>query len=709
MNRFKTISAILLALFMASCSSKSTPPQPLSYEKLSAEKAVEIATDDSFKKRIEAVKIGSDGNQPTIYKAAIKGDKIAYITDNQTVNKSSVYDFILFGKYGYTLGLGTIGHNGSEKEHAVCGYSIIGTPHRHQNSEACNTRFVSTNYLLSGFAGATVAVSSLGLSLLTNGNMNFALFDRDEFREAVVKINLDNLRYDFIELINPQKKGFVYEVLYIDSYDIDSSDSEEKVEYDGVIFIDGASGTVYGFYDYSDINSSNYSKTINEIINSLYTNIATEKNTIYENMLSRIPAKIPEPVFPPPKKLVKSEFETHRSFLRRTEEEKNDREAMIRKIQTDYDMKVDYNNRATARARDKNIALNNKTILSLIPPKIPEPVIPPPKKLIKSEFEKQSEFEARVRQAAIDRESMIKEMQIDYDKKVATRNRFVADLEERYKKEADKQKARRESLIALMNDNIEDLSKLLFVRYMNGFKATDMRYDAENEKLYFTLISKNENYKNSVVADIPPENAKHIKERGEYLITPKLDYSKGVLYIEGFNIKDGKSGSNYAINYTNKSYEPTQMAVSIANENEYIAANEQINFNEYKQTPTDLIAYDKKEVWSIDVVSRADAAVPKWFEKLQTSSERLYGFGMGGSLEEAYDVARANLIRNMQSDISVTSSLKHESTSSSQLYTEYDKKIEVSANTELNKEQYREYKKEKFDGMWYVVLEYMGS
>jgi len=632
MNKFKTISVIFLAFFLASCSSKSPSPKPLSYEELDVDKAVEMATDESVQRRLEAVKIVSDGNE-RLYKAAIKGDKIAYITDDITVNKSSLYDFILFGKYNYTPGLGLIDHSGNKKDHIVCGYSTLGAPHRHQNSEACNTRFASTNYLVSGLVGATVAVSTLGLSLLTNGNMHFAWFDRDEFREAVVETNLDNLRYDFINLIAPEKKGFIYEVVYIDSYDIDSDDSDEKREYDGVIFIDGASETVYGFYDYSDINSSNYSKTINEIVNSLYTSIA----------------------------------------------------------------------------KDKNTALNNKTILSLIPPKVPEPIIPPPKKLIKSEFEKQSEFEARVRQAAMDRESMIKELQKDYDKKVEARNRFVVELEEKYRKELEIQKERKESLIAKMNDNMEHLSKFLFVRYMGEFRATDMRYDAENEKLYFTLLSKNGNYKNSVVADIPPENAKQIKEKESYLITPKLEYSNGVLYIEGFNIKEDESGNNYAINYTNKSYEPTQMALSIAKENEYIAANEQINFNDYRQTPTDLIAYDKKEVWSIDVVSRADAAVPKWFEKLQTSSERLYGFGMGGSLEEAYDVARANLIRNRQSDISVTSTLKHESTSGSQLHTEYDKKIEVSANTELNKEQYREYKKEKFDGVWYVVLEYMGS
>jgi len=267
---------------MTSCASKPQTPKPLSYEELDVDKAVEKATDESMKTRLEAVKIVSNGNE-RLYKAAIKGDKIAYITDDISVNKSSLYDFILFGKHDYALGLGLIGHNGNEKEYVVCGYSTLGTPHRHQNSEACNTRFASTNYLLSGLGGTIVAVSTLGLSLLTNGNMHTAWFDRDEFREAVVETNLDSLRYDFINLIPPEKKGFIYEVVYIDSYDIDSDDSDEKVEYDGVIFIDGASETVYGFYDYSDINSSNYSKTINEIVNSLYTNIATEKNTIYDD------------------------------------------------------------------------------------------------------------------------------------------------------------------------------------------------------------------------------------------------------------------------------------------------------------------------------------------------------------------------------------------------------------------------------------------
>lgn len=643
---------ILFSLLMASCSSKPSAPQPMSYRDLDADKAVEKVRDESERKRMDKVSaLGMSGyGGRHIMVAFLDGDKIVYISDKR-IDCTDGYECVWFGLSGYDVDFDI------NREYQ-CGYYTFGLAGDDQHYSGCQSSFTSVdNYLFEAVARVWYGILTWGVAPVIAGNLHTRKFDLEYFQGRVVDSDLDIVRQQLMEIPLAERAfagsqdvtsyidetvkpalggggaGGTYEVVYVDAYDVEADPDTERTDYDGVIFLDADKGTIYGVYNYADFKSRNYSRAINRIITDLYGNIA----------------------------------------------------------------------------KDKNIFLTADTVRSMIPPEVPQPNIPPPERLVKSEYEKQADFEARVRQAATDREAMIKNLQKDYDEKVAARNRFIVELEQKYQDGLKGQKERPQKVIESINDNLEDLSKFLFVRYMGGFKATDMRYDAEHENLYFTLLSNNGTYKNMVMANVPPDDARVIKEQGKYAITPKLDYNKQTLYVEGFEIEEGEGGSDYDVVYTNKSFEPTQVAVSIANENERIAANEQVNFSQYKQKPTDLIAYDKREVWSIDVVSRADAKVPKWFETLQTSSERLYGFGIGASLEEAYDIARANLARNMQSDISVASSLKQESTSNSQQYSRYDKQVGVSTKAQLQKGDYREYKKEKLDGMWYVALEYTGG
>lgn len=356
-------------------------------------------------------------------------------------------------------------------------------------------------------------------------------------------------------------------------------------------------------------------------------------------------------------------------------------------------------------AKNMEVPISYAELSSQIPQEIQMPTIPEPEKLVKSEYEKRSAFNARVKKTAQKREAMIKSLQATYNDEVAQRNSFIESLEQEYTQRRKESIKKREAFSQIIDKNTETLAHYLFKRYMKGFYASDMNYDAESESLYFTLKSKNGTYTNLVKANVSPHDAQVIKKRGQYDIKPELEYDHNTLYVKGFELKEQDGGSRYDIVYTNKSFEPTYMAVSVAEENEKIIKAKSINFQTYKQTPTDLIAYDKKEIWYIDVANREDAKVPEWFKRLQRTNA-LFGFGSGNTLDEATDRARASLAKNIKSYVSSVSKLNKEANNQNQLYTQYENKINVQSGLTLGKSDYKLYKQDRVDGKWYVVLEY---
>lgn len=666
MSYLLSVLLVIFSLFTVSCSSKSVTTNPQNYKDLDAEKAVKKARNTSEQNRIDNIYVAGSYGNTMEYMAALDGDRIVYIETDKSKfqHQDDEYNYIYFGNIGFDVDIGIASAYN-------CGYvldtsDLKSMPKMPSNrgfgsdegSKGCDSVFTSTNIGEELLARTIPAIGTFGIALLFMGTGNIQRFDMEYFQDRVMDSNLDFLRQELVEksLAERAFAGSREIAFYLDANDSDSASSRN----------DGDSGTYEVVYiDEYDIENMDI-KASENYAGILF--VGTKNATVYGAYYY-------------------ADFKSN-----------NYSRAISQIITNPY----------SSIAKDKNIFLNLDTIHSMIPPEVPQPVIPAPNKLSKSEFEKQSEFQQRVKQAAIDRETMIKALQKDYDEKVAARNRFVADLEEKYRDASVGQRARQRKLMRGIDSNLEDLSRFLFARYMGGFEAKDMRYDAEGENLYFTLVSKNGTYKNMVMAHIPPDEARLIKQQGSYEITPSLEYDNQTLYVKGFEIKES-DGSNYDVVYTNKSYEPTEVVVSIANEDESIALNKQVNFDQYKQIPTDLIAYDKREVWSIDVVSRSDARVPKWFETLQSSSGRLYGFGIGNTLDGAYDVARASLMRNMQSDISVTSTLKQETTSDSRFYSEYNRYINVDSKAKLAQGDYKEYKKEKVDGVWYVALEYLSE
>ena len=351
------------------------------------------------------------------------------------------------------------------------------------------------------------------------------------------------------------------------------------------------------------------------------------------------------------------------------------------------------------------VELKYEDVLAYIPPEVPLPTIPPAKKLVKDEFETQAEFDERVREAIRARELHLKALQRDYSLAVYERNSYIDDLQRAYRAYLQEKSTRKQAFLDALQANVPLLSKVLFLENVSGFEADSFRYDAEHQKLYFTLHSRHGGYRQGVVANIPPESAKRIKREHRFAIIPQIDASDRKLTLKGFEIVDTDSDDAYPTRYTNVNFRPETVSLRIRGTQEHIDRELSNYFEKQKQTDRPIVDTSKKEIWYIDVVKHIDARIPKWFSQPMPGG-KIVGYGEGESLEEAKMKARNELA--FMKRVKVSSEY-----SSSQEFDDFKSFKEIKSRThqdtdaELSANEYRLYRQEQIDGIWYVGFEYI--
>ncbi len=344
-------------------------------------------------------------------------------------------------------------------------------------------------------------------------------------------------------------------------------------------------------------------------------------------------------------------------------------------------------------------------VLAYIPPEVPLPTIPPAKKLIKDEFETQAEFDERVREAIRARELHLKALQRDYSLAVYERNSYIDDLQHAYSAYLQEKSTRKQAFLDALGKNMPLLSKVLFLENVSGFEADGFRYDAEHQKLYFTLHSRHGGYRQDVVAKIPPESAKRIKREHRFAIIPQIDASDHQLTLEGFEIVDTDSDDAYATRYTNVNFRPETVSLRIRGTQEHIDKELSNYFENQKQPDRPIVDTSKKEIWYIDVVKHIDARIPKWFSKPMPEG-KIVGYGEGETLKEAKMKARDELafMKRVKISSRYSSSQEFDNFKS---FKEIKSRTQQDTDTELSANEYRLYRQEQVDGIWYVGFEYV--
>lgn len=142
-----------------------------------------------------------------------------------------------------------------------------------------------------------------------------------------------------------------------------------------------------------------------------------------------------------------------------------------------------------------------------IPPKVSKPVLPPPPRIVKDEFETNAMYRRRLQRRARSREATIQRIQQRYRKAVVLRNRRVLELQ----KERDRDildirrtlAARKKGLPTKMSGFI----RAAFLRVMGIPQLENPRYDAESRTMYVDLRASDAAYSKKVQVKIPDLNA----------------------------------------------------------------------------------------------------------------------------------------------------------------------------------------------------------
>jgi len=353
-----------------------------------------------------------------------------------------------------------------------------------------------------------------------------------------------------------------------------------------------------------------------------------------------------------------------------------------------------------------NIAQENQhkvkydEILSLIPKEIELPKLPEVKIVIKDEFEKQSEFEQRIKKEVRKRESKIRQLQRNYSIAILKRNNYIKKLQNLYIEYLDKMVNNKNKLLNELTQNIPLLSKVLFLENISGYDANNFNYDSENEKIYFNIYSKNQKFYQKVVANISPTSAKKIKQNGTFKIIPNIKFVNNMIELSSFKILETSQNNYFEAKYTNINYKPQSAKVTIVDIDKEFKEDISISFRKYIQKEKTVVDIAKKEVWYIDIVKRFNAKVPKWFIT-PYNTKNIIGYGDGDTIEEAKANARKDLGQMIQVNVN-TVSLNIKEINNFKNFHSLKRKIEQSSNVELNSQNYTLYKQEKLDGRWYV-------
>ena len=356
-------------------------------------------------------------------------------------------------------------------------------------------------------------------------------------------------------------------------------------------------------------------------------------------------------------------------------------------------------------AQNNSYILRYEDIVPYIPKEISLPDIPPVKKLLKDEFETKKEFEKRVKKAVRQREEHIKALQKQYTMDVFARNAYIDGLQKAFEEYLQYKAEEKNALLKELEENMPLLFKVLFLENNSGYGAKDFTYDAENNKLYFKVYSKKGNFEQKVVATIPSYIAKRIKRNKTFNIAPNLEVHNNKLTLKGFEIIETTTQSSYEVSYTNIYFQPESISLRIGNVKESIKKQLSNSFKHYKQKNIPIVDTSKKEIWYIDVVKNMNASVPKWF--LHPASDKIIGYGEGESLKKAKAKAREDLSYMIKviinSNINVSQDVNN-----IRSFDEIQSQTRQNSNITLSPSEYKLYRQEKRDGIWYVGYEYVG-
>ena len=144
------------------------------------------------------------------------------------------------------------------------------------------------------------------------------------------------------------------------------------------------------------------------------------------------------------------------------------------------------------RKRYENIATDYLRLADIETsvPLVAKPEIPPAIELVQYEFEASEDFQVRLDEAVAERNKKIVALQADYQARVELRNKKIDQLEQ-------EQRKRREQLDEQKGYFLGDALR----KELGGFTIEFVRFDPDDAKIYYSLVSDNSDYNQTIAID----------------------------------------------------------------------------------------------------------------------------------------------------------------------------------------------------------------
>ena len=192
------------------------------------------------------------------------------------------------------------------------------------------------------------------------------------------------------------------------------------------------------------------------------------------------------------------------------------------------------------RKRYENIATDYLRLADMETsiPLVTEPEIPPALELVQDDFESDELFEERLEETIEARNKAIVALQADYQSRVELRNQRIDQLEREQNKrrqDLDKQKA------YFLGDAVR--------KELGGFRVEFSSFDKSEAKIYYTLISEDSDYQQSIAIDANTDGRASIEKNrrlaeGADSIDPTVTFRINGDELELYRVRLQDSPSN---------------------------------------------------------------------------------------------------------------------------------------------------------------------
>lgn len=186
-----------------------------------------------------------------------------------------------------------------------------------------------------------------------------------------------------------------------------------------------------------------------------------------------------------------------------------------------------------------------------IPAEIPEPDLPIAPEIIKDQFETKAEFQARVKEISLQRQVDVNAIQAKYRQRVEARNEEIKQLQASLSKKRE-----------LSGGNSTQFVAQAFRDVMGKPLLTAKSYDAENQKMYISFKSANQDYSRDIVLNVPKEKARDTYKNIE-AVDLSLVYSVSDTQIDLIDIYATYQQDKFIGDIATTNYQPEAMSVTL--------------------------------------------------------------------------------------------------------------------------------------------------